>query len=187
MQSRSGRENPVKKALATCRSAFFSTGLLSCAINLLMLTGPLFMLQIYDRVLTSRSIPTLVALAVLTGVLFCFYGLFGHDPCPYPRTDCPACRPPARVRFFRQGFVGFQQAGSAAGWHSASERSGEDSEIHCRPRPRCILRYALDTCVHCCDLSDAPNPRHAGALGDLYPFRVGRLQRSQHAPAIAYG
>lgn len=44
-------------------------------INLLMLTGPLFMLQVYDRVLTSHSVPTLVALGVLVVVLYAFYGV----------------------------------------------------------------------------------------------------------------
>jgi ATP-binding cassette subfamily C protein len=38
--------------------------------NVLMLTGAFFMLQIYDRVLPSRSVPTLVALALLVAVLF---------------------------------------------------------------------------------------------------------------------
>ena len=41
-----------------------------------MLTGPLFMLQIYDRVLTSRSVPTLVALFGLVVGLYAFLGVF---------------------------------------------------------------------------------------------------------------
>ncbi len=48
---------------------------ISFVTNLLMLTGPLFMLQIYDRVLTSRSIPTLTALLVLVAGLFFFLGI----------------------------------------------------------------------------------------------------------------
>jgi ATP-binding cassette, subfamily C, type I secretion system permease/ATPase len=40
-----------------------------------MLTAPLFMLQVYDRVLPSRSIPTLVGLAVLVAVMFSFQGI----------------------------------------------------------------------------------------------------------------
>ncbi len=62
--------------------AFFrSHGLLRLAFffsfftNLLMLTGPLFMLQIYDRVLGSRSEETLVALFALVALLFTLYGL----------------------------------------------------------------------------------------------------------------
>ncbi|GAB5378184.1 MAG: type I secretion system permease/ATPase [Acuticoccus sp.] len=47
----------------------------SCVINILMLTGPLFMLQIYDRVLTSRSVSTLAALFVLVVGLYFFMGV----------------------------------------------------------------------------------------------------------------
>lgn len=44
-------------------------------INLLMLTGPLFMLQVYDRVLASKSVSTLTALVILVAALFTFLGL----------------------------------------------------------------------------------------------------------------
>ncbi|WP_313136946.1 type I secretion system permease/ATPase [Paracoccus jeotgali] len=53
-----------------------SAGLLACvalfslAVNLLMLTGPLFMLQTYDRVLVSHSVETLAALFLLVVFLF---------------------------------------------------------------------------------------------------------------------
>lgn len=56
-------------------SAFTATWIFSFFINLLMLTGPLFMLQIYDRVLTSRSMPTLIALLLLVTFLFIVLGL----------------------------------------------------------------------------------------------------------------
>ncbi len=49
--------------------------MVSLVINLLMLTGPLFMLQVYDRVLASNSVPTLVAIGMLALVLYMFYGL----------------------------------------------------------------------------------------------------------------
>ncbi len=49
--------------------------LFSIFTNLLMLTGPLFMLQVYDRVLASRSEETLVALFGLVALLYLFYGL----------------------------------------------------------------------------------------------------------------
>lgn len=55
--------------------ACYSTALFSAVINLLMLTGPLFMLQVYDRVLTSASIPTLVALVAFVAVLYTFMAL----------------------------------------------------------------------------------------------------------------
>lgn len=47
------------------RSAFFGVGFLSAFINLLMLSGSIFMLQVYDRVLPSRSVPTLIGLSIL--------------------------------------------------------------------------------------------------------------------------
>jgi ATP-binding cassette subfamily C protein len=46
--------------------------------NALLLTGPLFMLQVYDRVLASRSQETLVALFALVAVLSVFYGLLEY-------------------------------------------------------------------------------------------------------------
>ena len=63
-------------ALRRSRKAFVGVGLLSGVINVLMLTGPLFMLQVYDRVLPSHSIPTLVGLGILTAGLFACQGIF---------------------------------------------------------------------------------------------------------------
>ena len=60
---------------ARCRGWIVTAFLFSIFTNLLMLTGPLFMLQIYDRVLSSRSQETLVALFGLVGGLYIFYGV----------------------------------------------------------------------------------------------------------------
>ncbi|MPQ93789.1 type I secretion system permease/ATPase [Thioclava sp. JE_KL1] len=49
---------------------------LSFVISLLALTGSFYMLQIYDRALTSGSVPTLLALSVLAIALYLFQGLF---------------------------------------------------------------------------------------------------------------
>jgi len=51
---------------------------LSFLVNLLVLTGPLYMLQVYDRVLASRSVDTLIVLSVIMAALFAFMGLFDH-------------------------------------------------------------------------------------------------------------
>lgn len=56
------------------RPLFWAVGLFSFFANLLMLTGPLYMLQVYDRVLGSRSEETLVALSLLVAFL---YGTMG--------------------------------------------------------------------------------------------------------------
>ncbi len=57
------------------RGLLWSAGIFSIFVNLLMLTGPLFMLQIYDRVLGSRSEETLVALFALMAFLFLAMGV----------------------------------------------------------------------------------------------------------------
>jgi ATP-binding cassette subfamily C protein len=62
-------------ALASCRSAFIGIGLFTGMINLLMLSGSMFMLEIYDRVLPSRSLPTLMGLAILIALLYVFQGI----------------------------------------------------------------------------------------------------------------
>ena len=74
---RDGRAE-IRAALAESRRLFVAVGLFSAFVNLLMLTGPLFMLQIYDRVLTSRSEATLVALAAIVTFLFLMMGLLDH-------------------------------------------------------------------------------------------------------------
>ena len=57
------------------RGLFWAVGIFSLFVNLLMLTGPLFMLQVYDRVLGSRSEETLLALFILMAFLFGMMGL----------------------------------------------------------------------------------------------------------------
>ena len=82
--SKSGRGNAPKPAagaapnlsiltlMSSMRGALFGIAAFSGIINLLALTGSLFMLQVYDRVLPSQSIPTLVALTVIVAGLFLF-------------------------------------------------------------------------------------------------------------------
>ena len=56
------QQSELAQALASCRGAFVATALMSGMSNILMLTGAIFMLEIYDRVLPSRSIPTLASM-----------------------------------------------------------------------------------------------------------------------------
>lgn len=53
----------------------FVVGFISFLINLLMFTSPLYMLQIYDRVLASGSLPTLIVLSVFAVTLYLVYGI----------------------------------------------------------------------------------------------------------------
>ena len=68
------KESEVKDAVAASRRALNATFLFSAVINILMLAGPLFMLQVYDRVLSSGSFPTLITLTAITAGL---YGIIG--------------------------------------------------------------------------------------------------------------
>lgn len=65
----------LKVALRKCRSAFVGVAILSGLLNVLYLTGSFFMLQVYDRVLPSRSVPTLIGLCVIALVLYAFQGV----------------------------------------------------------------------------------------------------------------
>ena len=69
------RRSELGDALRACRSAFIGVGVMSCIINLLYLTGSIFMLEVYDRVLPSRSVPTLVGLIVLASGLYIGQGI----------------------------------------------------------------------------------------------------------------
>ena len=70
------RRSELSDALRACRTAFIGVGLMSCMINLLYLTGSIFMLEVYDRVLPSRSVPTLVGLIILASFLYMAQGVF---------------------------------------------------------------------------------------------------------------
>lgn len=64
----------LRANMGKCRKHFFSVAIFSIFVNVLMLTGPIFMLQTYDRVLSSRSEATLVALLLIVTFLFIMYG-----------------------------------------------------------------------------------------------------------------
>jgi len=60
----------LRKALFKAKFAFLMGGFFSLFINLLMLVPPLYMLQLYDRVVTSRSVETFIMITALVIVLF---------------------------------------------------------------------------------------------------------------------
>lgn len=79
-QPTDGRAGPpeLAAARAASRQAVAVAFLFSALVNLLMLTAPLYMLQVYDRVLVSRSEETLLALTLLMGFLFLMMGLLDY-------------------------------------------------------------------------------------------------------------
>lgn len=68
----------LKAARRKSRGLFWAVGIFSVFVNLLMLTGPLYMLQIYDRVIGSGSKETLLALSVLVAFLFAMMGFLDY-------------------------------------------------------------------------------------------------------------
>lgn len=64
----------TKAAWSSCRFGIGGAVLISVVMNVLVLTGPFYMLQIYDRVLPAHSLPTLIAFSVIALVLFLAYG-----------------------------------------------------------------------------------------------------------------
>lgn len=64
----------LKQAVKRCHRVFFVVGAFSVVINLLMLTSSIYMLQVFDRVLTSRSVETLIYLTVIAFVAFVALG-----------------------------------------------------------------------------------------------------------------
>ncbi|TMV61870.1 hypothetical protein FGG78_35035, partial [Thioclava sp. BHET1] len=65
-----GGRAELRAALAGALRLAPALALFSFALNILMLSGPLYMLQVYDRVLPARSEPTLLALSLLLLLLF---------------------------------------------------------------------------------------------------------------------
>ena len=66
---------PLAAGLSAIRPMLASVVVFSIGINVLMFVSPLYMLQIYDRVLTGRSEGTLITITIIAGVLLAVYGL----------------------------------------------------------------------------------------------------------------
>lgn len=67
--------SPLGSALRACYPALATTFVLSMFINASMLASPLYSMQIYDRVLTSRNVGTLTMLTLIVGMFLVLYGI----------------------------------------------------------------------------------------------------------------
>ncbi|MHC2621880.1 PrtD family type I secretion system ABC transporter [Bradyrhizobium huanghuaihaiense] len=70
--SRSPQTQNLSSLLHACRGVLVGLGLITAMLNVLYLTGSCFMLEVYDRVVPSHSVPTLIGLAALVGALYVF-------------------------------------------------------------------------------------------------------------------
>lgn len=73
--TRTATGRKLQEAIRALRTPLVGVSGISLVGNVLMLTGPMFMLLVYNKVLSSKSIPTLVALSGLALLLYLFYGL----------------------------------------------------------------------------------------------------------------
>jgi ATP-binding cassette subfamily C protein len=71
------RPDELRRLLQRCQGYFVTAAIFSLAINLLYLAGPLYMLQVYDRVISSASEITLLMLTI--ALLMAFMALAGLD------------------------------------------------------------------------------------------------------------
>ncbi len=70
--------SPLAEALREIRPGLVAAGGLSLFVNLLMFVSPLYTMQIYDRVLTSRNAVTLVMISVIVAILLMTYAALEH-------------------------------------------------------------------------------------------------------------
>lgn len=68
--------NLYRQAIVGARPALGGVILFSALLNVLMLTGSIYMLQVYDRVLPGGSVPTLIVLFGIVVILFAFLGFY---------------------------------------------------------------------------------------------------------------
>lgn len=69
------RKSQARDHGAGVGSAIVGAFVFSCMINILALTAPIFMIEVYDRVIPSKSLPTLVALLIVVAGLYAFSGI----------------------------------------------------------------------------------------------------------------
>lgn len=68
----------LRAARRESRPYYWFVAIFSFFVNMLMLTGPIYMLQVYDRVLGSRSVATLLALTLIVAFLYGMMGLLDY-------------------------------------------------------------------------------------------------------------
>ena len=69
-------KSDLAAALRACTGALVGIVIFSGLMNLLTLTGPIFMLQVYDRVVPSKSVETLLGLALIATLMYVALGFF---------------------------------------------------------------------------------------------------------------
>src|SRR4051794_36803803 len=69
-------QTSLRQAVSDCRKQFLLVGVFSGAVNLLQLTTSIYMMQVFDRVLATRSLDTLLYLTIIAIVAVLVLALF---------------------------------------------------------------------------------------------------------------
>ena len=105
-RSRRQESSEVFDALKVCLPSFGGVAIFSAVVNILALTGSIYMLQLYDRVLSSRSISTLIGLSLIVLAAYVLQGgLDAHsrqDAGPHRRAVRRDCCPGASSTWWRR-------------------------------------------------------------------------------------
>src|SRR3974377_1411559 len=67
---------PVQHAFSIAKGRIIKVAIFSGIVNVLTLSGSIYMLQVYDRVLPTRSFPTLIGLSLLLIAVYALQGFF---------------------------------------------------------------------------------------------------------------
>ena len=114
----SGSRTQLHDLFSRCRGGFAAVAGFSFVINLLVLSTSVYMLQVYDRVLTGRSVETLVYLTLITAAALAAMG-------PLPVASLPQRRSSSWVHSGSRG-----SSGSGSGRrHCYSTRSFDELGI----------------------------------------------------------
>ena len=125
---------PLQQAMAACRRAWVGVALFSACVNLLMLTVPMYMMQVYDRVLTTSNIDTLLALSAMVAVGLGTFGLLDavrnrilarvatrcRPAASWPRPSSPRAAGPRWSSSSAPGASSSAPAPRTSGWPSCS-------------------------------------------------------------------
>ena len=163
------------------RGVLIAVAAMSGVVNVLYLTGSFFMLQVYDRVIPSRSLPTLAALSALALALYGFQAILGFPAQSRPRPH----RGVARFRAHLEGLRSPDAASAALQGRrrrsTAASRPRYAAQLPPRHGPYGVLRPALDP-----DLPVLLLPVSSGdRLGGGGRSRAARLGRARDGTADA--
>jgi ATP-binding cassette, subfamily C, type I secretion system permease/ATPase len=73
------QKSELSAALTALRGTAWSLVMMSGMLNIIYLTGSFFMLEIYDRVIPSKSLPTLFGLGIIAAVLYMGQGVLENQ------------------------------------------------------------------------------------------------------------